>query len=96
VNRRKPEHHKRLILLATFSIMTPAFARMSFAAKDPFAAFLLTLVLVAIAVIHDLRSRRRIHPVYLWGGLLILVSGPGRFALGQTEAWHAFGRFLTR
>lgn len=94
LNRRKPEHHKRLMLLATFSIMTPAFARMAFAEQDPFLAFLMTMALVLVAIVYDRRLRHRIHPVYLWGGLLILVSGPGRFALGQTEAWHTLARAL--
>ena len=32
--------------------------------------------------------------LYLWGGLIILLSGPGRGALGNTAAWKAFARFL--
>jgi len=35
-----------------------------------------------------------VHPVYIKSVLVILLSGPARFALGQTAAWQSFARFL--
>jgi hypothetical protein len=31
----------------------------------------------------------------LWGGLLLMLSLPLRFAMGGTEAWLSIGRWLT-
>ncbi len=45
-------------------------------------------------MIHDWKSRRRVHPVYLWGGAIILISGPLRAALGNSTAWQSFAHFL--
>jgi hypothetical protein len=39
-------------------------------------------------------TRRRVHPVYVWGGLAILVSEPLRLAVSQTPLWLAFGDWL--
>jgi hypothetical protein len=38
----------------------------------------------------------RVHPAFLWGGTLLMLSLPGRFALSQTEAWLSVARWLTK
>jgi hypothetical protein len=90
--RRQPEVHRRLILLGTICLLTPAISRM--VEKRSLLAMFLTLAFVIVAMIHDWKSRRRVHPVYLWGGAIILVSGPLRAALGNSAAWQSFARFL--
>ena len=45
-------------------------------------------------MIHDWRTRRRIHQVYIWGGLILLVSGPFRAIFGQSAAWHSIARMI--
>lgn len=92
--RRKPEMHRRLILLGTVSILTPAIARLPVAGHSPVVALVLSLIFVIAAIIHDWRSRRRVHPLYLWGGLIILLSGPVRSGIGHTAAWQSFARWL--
>jgi hypothetical protein len=84
--RRRPALHKRLMLLATVSIITPALARL--VGRRPIYALALTPLFVAAAIAHDYRRDRRVHPIYLWGGLFILVSGPLRIAIGRSGAWH--------
>jgi hypothetical protein len=37
---------------------------------------------------------RRVHPVYLWGGLAMLAWMFLRAAIGKTEAWQPIGRWL--
>lgn len=90
--RRRPELHRRLILLATICTLTPAISRM--VDKRSLLAMFLTLGFVLIAMIHDWISRRRVHPVYIWGGAIILVSGPLRAVVGNSAAWQSFARFL--
>ena len=43
---------------------------------------------------YDVVSRRRVHPAYLWGGLLIVVSRSLRDMVGQTGTWHAVARLI--
>lgn len=44
----------------------------------------------------DRRAHGRIHPALLWGGGLLMLSLPARFALSQTDAWLAIARWLIR
>lgn len=95
VKRRTPAAHKRLMLLATIAIVTPALARFWFANRTPQIGLALTNVFVIAMVVHDWWRDRRLHPVTLWGGLLVFFSGPIRIGLGSTAAWHALAsRFL--
>ena len=41
------------------------------------------------------RTRGRLHPVTLWGGLALIVSQPLRLAVMGTEGWLAFARWAT-
>jgi hypothetical protein len=94
LHRRRPELHRRLVMLATINLMAPAFARFPFVGKLSVAPVVLSVLFVVAAAIHDKRTRGRVHPIYIAGGLIILVSGPARFALAHTEPWQAFARFL--
>ena len=91
-NRRQPEIHRRFILLGTITLLTPAISRM--VDKRSVLAMFLTLGFVVVAMIHDWLSRRRVHPVYIFGGLILLVSGPLRAAVGNSAAWQSFARLL--
>jgi len=90
--RRQPEFHSRLILLATMCLMTPAISRL--VDQRSVLASILTLIFVIVAMIHDWRTRRRVHPLYIWGGLFLLLAGPLRAALSNTAAWQTFARFI--
>jgi hypothetical protein len=90
-NRRKPELHRRLILLATVTTITPAISRL---VGHPMLALAMSALFVVAGIVHDWRSRGRVHPVYLWGGLVFLLSGPLRFALSQSAAWERIARSL--
>jgi hypothetical protein len=92
--RKQREIHRRLMLLGTISILTPAIVRLPFVGPNPLLALGLSLLFVFAGMIHDWKSRGRVHPLYVWGGLIIFLSGPVRFGLSQTEAWRAFARFL--
>jgi len=94
VMRRAPATHKRLMLLATIAIITPAFARFWFAHHTPQIGLGLTNLFVIAMVAHDWWRDRRLHPVTLWGGLLVFLSGPIRIGLGSTTLWHAFARLF--
>lgn len=94
--RRRPQAHKRLMLLATISILGAAFARWPLAlmAAGPIAFFGATDLLIAAAALYDLAWQRRLHPATAWGGLLIVVSQPLRLAIGRTDAWLAIAKAI--
>jgi hypothetical protein len=94
--RGSPETHKRLMLLATINILDAAVARWPIAlvAATPWAYFVVTDVFLLTAVAYDLAARKRVHPAYVWGGLLMVVAQFSRGIVGHTAAWHAFARLL--
>lgn len=69
--RRKPEFHKRYMVLATVAILPAATARMAYL-LGPWSLEMLFAGLVAVLVIHDLRRDRRLHPANVVGILILL------------------------
>ncbi len=94
--RSNPQAHKRLMLVASISILTAAIARWPFAimAGGPPVFFGLTDLFLVPLVAWDLATRRRLHPVTLWGGLLLIVSQPLRLVLSGTETWSRIAAWL--
>ena len=94
--RHNPQAHKRWMLLATVNLVTAAIARWpGVAGLGPVAFFGLTDLFVIALAIWDFRTRGRLHPVTLWGGLLIIVSQPVRLVVSSTQEWLAFARWAT-
>jgi uncharacterized membrane protein YozB (DUF420 family) len=92
--RRRPAHHKRLMLLATVALTTTPLARitrMSTAAVTPPVGGMILSDLFLLALIaFDLRQRGRVHPATLAGGGFLLASQLFRVTFGQTELWRGF------
>ena len=95
--RRRADVHKRLMLLATISILAAAIARLPFGILQagPPAFFGLTDIFIVALIIYDVITRRRIHRATVLGGLLIIVSQPLRLMLAGTAAWISFATWLT-
>jgi len=99
--RRRPESHKRLMLFATCMLLTPPVGRLYrpvFAPSQPppllvFAT--IDAILVACAV-HDWRTLRRLHPVTLGCGVLLLAFQILRFPLPRMGWWQATYDVLLR
>jgi hypothetical protein len=87
--RRRPETHKRLMLLATVSILAAAVARLpvALATAGPPFYFGVVDLLILMGVAYDVITRRRVHPVYIWGGLFVVASQVLRLMLSGTGAW---------
>jgi hypothetical protein len=90
--RRNPQAHKRLVLLATIALLPPALARwmiVYLGLPFPFVLAVSSLFVLPL-VVWDWRTLGRLHPATLWGGLLVIASGPLRLAIAFTPAWLAF------
>jgi hypothetical protein len=95
--RADAQAHKRWILLATVNLLGAAFARwpVVYTVGNPFVYFGLADLFIVALAIWDFRSRGRLHPVTVVGGLAVIVSQPLRLALMDTPAWLAFADWAT-
>lgn len=94
--RRDAQSHKRLMLLATIGITTAAIARLpGVLPLGPLAFFGLTDLFVVAIAVWDFRTRGRLHPATLWGGLALVASQPLRLVVSGTDPWLAFARWIT-
>jgi hypothetical protein len=88
--RRKLPIHKRLMLLGAISLLAPAIARMPFdfiQQGGALAFYGLTDVIMLAFVAVDTIKHRRLHPVFIWGSLLIVLSQPLRLLFAGTTLW---------
>ena len=95
--RRRTDWHKRLMLLATVTLLTAAVARFlaQLHAGSPATIFLGTDLFVLAVIVYDFASRGRVHPATLWGAAAIAVFKPLLFLLSGTPIWFAFADALS-
>lgn len=88
--RARPETHKRLMLVATLSLLDAAVARWPIPgiADSPLAYYGVTDAFIAAAIAYDFASRRSVSPVYLYGALAIVLEQWARDPLGATAVWQ--------
>ena len=98
VYRRKPQIHKRLMLMAVAtSLVGPGVSRLPFVYGHTPAVAALVLSFLFAAPIHDLVTRRRIHPAYVVGIVLGLMAAPPVvMGIGSTAWWHGAAAWLMR
>ncbi|HYK35677.1 hypothetical protein [Alloacidobacterium sp.] len=97
--RRRPQVHRRLMTLATFSILTPAIVRIPLnliQRHGVYPPYLIAMLLMLLYIACDTVSHKELHPACRWGGLFFVLSVPFRFAISGTAAWLAFAQWLTR
>lgn len=97
--RRRPEYHKRLMVVATLGILTAAIARipLGFLQQGGLPAFFALADVILLAFIAaDTVRHRRLHPAYAWGMGAVILSQVVRFAGAGTPQWIAFATWLTR
>jgi hypothetical protein len=94
--RRDPQTHKRLMVLATISILDAAVARfpLDVLRSSSWAYLPATDLLLAAAILYDVASRRTVHRAYVWGGLLLVIEQALRIPVGETAAWQTIARAL--
>jgi hypothetical protein len=97
--RRKPDTHKRLVLLATIALTEAAFGRFPWhqIGLPPAAGALTGLgVLILLVIAYDLISLHRLHRSTLWAAPITFAVGAFSVPIGMTSAWHSFAGFLSR
>ena len=92
--RRHREAHKRLMLLATISLLPAALVRIPLGPMRVPVAFAVLLAFLLAGPLRDWRMGRTVHPANVWGGLLILLSTALRPLVARSTAWHSFASWL--
>lgn len=90
--RKRSAYHKRLMLLASLAMLTPAFARL--VTGGPLVFYGLTDGVILGCIAYDKLKNRRVHPAFIGGLVFIVVVQFGRLALSQTPQWTAFAKWL--
>lgn len=95
-SRRNPAAHKRLILIATITLLGAPINRWPFPIllEKPILIELIAYVFVLFIVFYDLWSLRRIHPATLWGGLFLIIAQQLEFPIGDTALWQHFATWV--
>jgi hypothetical protein len=101
-NTRRPDVHKRLMLLAAVSILDAAIARWFMVFLAPPGAVgppplpvtippaILAFLLLVVAMVRDKRTEGRVHPVYIYGSIAYLAVKLLNWPVSATAAWHWF------
>jgi hypothetical protein len=99
---RRPETHKRLMLLAGISLLDAAVARWFLTFLAPpgplgpppvpvtIVPALVAYLLLVAAMVFDWRTRGRPHPVYVYGGAALVAVKLLNWPISVTPFWHSF------
>ena len=95
--RRYPQSHKRLMLLAAITLVEAGTARWPFEPyiSNPAYAFWTQAAFLFPLAAWDFYSRRSLHPVTIFGAVVLVSEGPLRDMLSHTQAWMAFAKWST-
>lgn len=105
-NVRRPEVHKRLMILLMIPLMQAATARIFMTLFSPPGAVgpppvfvavppgLLVCLLGVAAMIYDWRTRGRVHPVYLWGMPRVVLQVISVVPIGASATWMNIARAI--
>jgi hypothetical protein len=96
--RRRPDAHKRLILIATMGLVAAAFGRFPWAriGLPPAAGAVTGLgALLLILLAFELITLRRIHRSTMWAAPVVFLTVALAVPVGMTHAWHTFAAWLS-
>jgi hypothetical protein len=103
-NIKRPERHRRLMLLATVSLLNAPVARPLLVWVWPLQpgstppvwinvpACWLSYILVVAAMIYDWRTKGRVHPIYLIAFPVLMFVAWVVIPISETQAWHGLAR----
>jgi hypothetical protein len=90
VLRKRADPHKRLMVLACLTLWGPVGARLAAVFHPAVAIGFSELTFLVALGIYDFKRNRRVHPVTLWGGALLIGVRVGAVLASQTDAAKAF------
>jgi hypothetical protein len=107
-NTRRPEIHRRLMYLLMVGLMIPALARIFLVLLKPPGAVgpppifvlipptLTAALLIVVAMVYERRSTGRVHPVFKYGGPILVLWMLAIVPFSSTSVWLAIIHSLER
>jgi uncharacterized membrane protein len=97
--RKKPDWHKRMMLLATIAILWPAWFRfrhlMPWVPRpDIILGVVVSDSLILIAMLRDKLKFGRVHPAYWIFGLVLIADHVGETLLYDSPGWQTAARAI--
>lgn len=97
--RKRPDIHKRLLLLATIVVLWPAWFRFrhyfpSVERPDIWFAVVLADSLIILAWIWEKSTTNRIHPVLKYGGIFIIAEHAFEVIMFDTAGWRIIANVI--
>lgn len=96
--RRRPDYHKRLMLLATACMMPSAFSRiplnLTFMVSGNVSILMLFDLCVIVPALIDALRNRRLHPAFGWGGSIAVAALNLAYPIAISPQWLRFGSRL--
>jgi MFS family permease len=93
--RRRPDFHKRLMLLGTACMMPSAFSRipanLTFMVSNMLSILILFNLFVVVSALIDTLRNGRLHPAFGWGGLLAIGGLDLAYVGAITPQWIRLG-----
>jgi hypothetical protein len=95
-NRFNPAAHKRLILIATVSLLDAPTGRPPFTVitAHPFMDSIFVYAFLLLLIAYDLWSARKVHRATIWATAFLVVVGQLRVPIGNTAPWHHFAAWV--
>jgi len=96
VFRRELAEHKRLMLLATLTILDAATTRwpIAFVQTTKWGYYVAADAIILAAVAYDSLRHKRVARAFLWGVPLVAGAQIAREVIGATDAWKSFARVI--
>jgi len=96
LNRKRPEYHKRYMLMSMTVLLVPAAARIFLHTHYPplLAAFAVANLFLLAMLAYDFFQRGKVNRATLIGAAILIGSEAGRPLIGGTDWWQAFANSL--
>jgi hypothetical protein len=96
--RFNPASHKRLILIATITLLGAAINRWPFEIilREPILINLIDDAFLLPLIAYDLWSMRKVHRATIWGGLFLIVMQQLELPIGSTAIWQGFATWVLK
>ena len=96
VFRRQPADHKRLMLLATLTILDAATTRwpVGFIQTTKWGYYIAADAIVLGGVLYDTLLQKRVSRAFVWGVPLVIGAQIAREVVGATAVWKSFARLI--
>lgn len=95
-NPSNPAAHKRLMIIATTSLLTAAISRWPMATfhHKILASVWFSYVFILLLALYDVWSSHKVHRATMAAGAFMIAVQQAAFPVGRTAIWHSFAGWV--